>query len=91
MTFPVHLEPCEGRFAATLVGAPDVRVVAATRDEAISALKSQIAKRVAQGELFSVEVGPAGATELAGSYATDPSIRQICSEAYENRDAETQG
>ena len=91
MTFPVHVEPCEGRFAATLVGAPEVRVVASTRDEAISALKNQISQRVAQGELFSVEVGAVGVAELAGKCAADPSIRQICDDAYAERDAETRG
>jgi hypothetical protein len=78
MTFSVQLEPCEGLYAATLVGAPEVRVIATTRDEAISALKGQIAQRVAQGELFSLEVGSVGIAELAGKYADDPSIRQIC-------------
>jgi hypothetical protein len=91
MTFSVHLEPCEGQFAATLVGAPEVRAVATTRDEAISALKGQITQRVVQGELFSVEVGPIGVAELAGKYAADPSLRQICFEAYENRDAKASG
>ena len=47
MTFPVFVEPCEGRFAATLVGTPNVRGVASTRDEAVAVLKSQLAERFA--------------------------------------------
>ena len=88
MTFSVHVEAYEGRFSATLVWRAEVRVVAPTRNEAIAALKSQIAQRVAQGELFSVEVGAAGVAELAGKYANDPSIGGICSDAYRQRDAE---
>ncbi|GAG28379.1 unnamed protein product [marine sediment metagenome] len=91
MTFPVLVEPCEGRFVATLVGAPEVRVVAPTRDEALAALRNQITRRVAQGELSSVEVAAGGISDFAGRYADDPVIRQICSEVYEQRDAEAHG
>ena len=45
MTFPVLVEPCEGQFAAVLVGAPQVRVVGSTREGAIIALKMEIAQR----------------------------------------------
>ncbi len=91
MTFPVHVEPCEGEFAAALVGAPEVRSVAPSRAEAIAGLKSQIAGRIAQGELVAVEVEAAGVTQLAGKYADDPTLRQICSEIYRRRDAEARG
>jgi len=91
MTFPVHVEACEGAFAATLVGAPEVRSVAPSRDQAIAALKSQIAGRIAHGELFSVEVEAAGVTQLAGTYDDDPTLPQLCSEIYKRRDAEARG
>jgi len=88
MTFPVVVVPCEGQFAATLLGAPDVRGVGATREQAVEALKSQIAERMERGELISLEVGPDGISDLAGRYANDPSLREICAEAYRERDAE---
>jgi len=88
MTFPVLVEPCEGQFAAVLVGAPQVRVVGSTREGAITALKMEIARRVGRGELLSLEVAGAGVTELAGKYADDATLREICAEAYRQRDAE---
>jgi predicted RNase H-like HicB family nuclease len=91
MTFPVRVEPCEGQFAAAVVGAPEVRGVGPSRDEAVAALKSQIAGRIAEGELFSVEVDAPGVSRLAGKYADDPTLRDICSEIYERRDAEVRG
>ncbi len=91
MTFPVHVESYEGQFAATLIGQPELRVIASTRDEAIAAMKCQLAQRVAQGELFSVELGAVGISDLAGKYAADPCIREICDHAYDRRNAEVRG
>ena len=88
MTFPVVVEPCDGQFAATLVGAPDVRVVGPTRADAIAALRAEIAHRIGRGELLSLEVDTVGAADLAGKYAEDPTLRQICADAYQRRDAE---
>ena len=42
MTFPVLVQPVNGQFAATLVGAPEVRVTASTRAEALAALETLI-------------------------------------------------
>jgi len=72
MTFPILIEPYNGQFAASLVGAPNVRVVKPTRSQAIEALKSNIEQRVQLGELFSLEIGPVGVSSLAGKYRTDP-------------------
>jgi hypothetical protein len=88
MTFPVLVEACEDRFTATLVGVPDVRVTAATRAEAIAALKVEIAQRVGHGELLSVEVETGGIAALAGKYASDPTLVQISDDLYQQRDAE---
>jgi hypothetical protein len=90
MTFPVFVEPHEGWFAASVAGAPQVRGVAPTREEAIAALRRQLAERIAHGELelLSLEVAEAGVTGLAGRYADDPCLRDICAQAYRDRDAE---
>ena len=88
MTFPVIVEPCGAQFAAVLVGVPEVRVIASTREEAIAAIKGEIAQRVGRGELVSLEVDTLSVTDLAGKYASDPAIRQICEEAYERRNTE---
>jgi len=88
MTFPVLVEPCEDHFSATLVGVPQLRVVGRTRQEALAALKTAISQRVGRGELLWLEIDTLGAAELAGKYASDPTLPQICADAYQARDAE---
>ena len=88
MTFPIVVEPCDGQFAASLIGEPKVRVVGRTRSQALDALKTEIEHRVAIGVLLSLEIDTIGVTDLAGKYQTDPTLRTICSDAYQNRDAD---
>jgi predicted RNase H-like HicB family nuclease len=88
MTFPVTVHPSNGQFEAALVGAPDVRAAAATREEALAALESAIAKRLDQGELVALEVRRRGLTSLFGKYREDPTLRGICEAAYQERDAD---
>ena len=90
MTFPVLVEPYDGQFAATLVGEPTIRAVGSTRDEALAALQVELERRLARGELVSLDLAPAGVSALAGKYRTDPTLRAICAEAYRERDAEPQ-
>ena len=88
MTFPVLVEDCDGQFAASLVGIPEVRVVGATRSQAIDALKVEIEQRVAEGGLVSLHIETVGVSSLAGKYDADPTLRAICEDAYLARDAE---
>ena len=88
MTFLVLVEPCDSRFAAVRMGAPTIRAVGSTRTEALAALQADIVQRIARGELVSLELVPTGVSGLAGKYLTDPTLREICSEAYRVRDAE---
>ncbi len=88
MTFSVIVEACEGQFAAVLVGVPQLRVVGRSRQEAIMGLKAEIAERVGRGELLSLEIETVGAAHLGGKYAADPTLPEICAEAYRRRDAE---
>ena len=88
MTFPVVVEACNGQFAASLVGVPNMRVVGPTRSQAIESLKAVIEDRIALGELLSLEIETIGVSSLAGKYETDPTLRAICEEAYRLRDAE---
>jgi len=88
MTFPVIVEPSEGRFTAVLVGAPEVRGVGSTREEAITALKMEISQRIGRGELLALEIDARGAADLGGKYAADVTLSEICTEAYRQRDAE---
>ena len=88
MSFPIFIEPCDGQFAAVLVGAPTVRVVAPTRSQTIAALKVEIEHRIQIGELLPLEIDAVGVSSRAGKYSTDPSLRQICDHAYEVCDGE---
>lgn len=90
MTFPVLVHPCNGQFEAALVGAPDVRATAVTREEALAALESAIVKRLEQGELVALEVRRRGLAGLFGKFRDDPTLWEICEEAYKERDAELQ-
>ena len=87
MTFSVAVHPNQGQFEATLIGAPDVCETAATREEALAKLKSTISNRIDQGELVSLEVRR-GLSGIFGKFRDDPTLREICEEAYRNRDAD---
>ena len=84
------VHPANGQFEATLVGAPDVRATAATREGALAALESAISRQLDQGELVALEVRRRGLAGLFGKYCDDPTLRDICETAYKERDADVQ-
>ena len=88
MSFPIFVEAVNGQFAASLIGASNVRVVKPDRAQAIAGLRAELQKRVALGELLSLEIDSAGVSDLAGKYGSDPTLRQISDEAYQLRDNE---
>jgi hypothetical protein len=88
MTFPVTIHPANGQFEATLVGAPELCAKAPTREGALAALESALAKRLDQGELVALEVPRRGLSGLFGKYRDDPTLRDICQAAYQERDAD---
>src|SRR5712671_1575041 len=88
MTFRVIVHPTAGQFEAALVGAPDVSATAATREEALAKLESAISKRLEKGELVALEVRRRGLAGLFGTFRNDPTLREICEEAYKERDAD---
>lgn len=90
MTFPVLVEAQNGRFTASLAGVPSLSVTEATRTQAIAVLKAELQQRIEQGELVSLEVETIGVSDLAGIFSDDPTLREICEQAYQMRDAENQ-
>ena len=88
MSFPVFIHQDNGHFVATLLGAPDVRVTAATRDGALTQMQNVLDQRFAQGELVFLDVPRKGIMAIAGKYKDDESLAEICEEAYRQRDAE---
>jgi hypothetical protein len=64
-----------------------VRVTASTREEALAALESAIARRLDQGKFVALEVRGRGLAGLFGKYRDDPTLREIFESAYRERDA----
>jgi hypothetical protein len=89
MTFSVELESHNGTVTATLIGSPGVRAEGTTRDQALARIRGVIDERMRRGEIVVVDVPAPGILGLAGKYADDPSLREICEEAYKARDAES--
>lgn len=92
MSIAVWVEQTNGKYTASVPGAPSVQAVADTKDGAVAALKAQLASRVSAGELVFVDVEPKGLLALAGKYKDDPDWQamwtEIAAEAYRERDAE---
>lgn len=86
MTFPVLIESSKDQFEASLPGVPTVRVIGATRSQAIENLKAEIERRIQLGELLSLDVETVGVSNFAGKYEDDPTLRDICGRVYQIRD-----
>ena len=82
MPIPVHVEQANGSFTATVVGEPRYCAKGPTRDSAIAALRADLASRVALGEIVLVDLNPKSLISLAGKYKDDPTLDDICREAY---------
>jgi hypothetical protein len=89
MTFSAVVNPYQDRYAASLVGEPEISAVGGTREAAIAALRTEVAHRVGRGELIALEIEPIAVTDLAGKYRDDPTLDSICADAYRERDAES--
>jgi hypothetical protein len=89
MTFPVLVESENGRFVASLAGVPNIRAAEPTRSQAILSLKAKISQNAETGRLLFLEPDAPGISTLAGKYRSDPTLRDICEEAYKKRDEES--
>jgi len=54
----------------------------------IAALEAAGEERVARGELLTLEIARRRVSALAGKYRDDPTLPEICEEAYRQRSAE---
>ena len=86
MTYNVLVEENGGdNFQATVLGMPDCRVVAATRDQALARLQEALAQRLAKAEIVEVEVElPQQAVRkehswkrFAGMFENDPLFEEV--------------
>ena len=85
---PVLVEQRNGEFSATLAGTPSLSGGAPTRSGALAALQVEIQRRLETGELVTIELDRRGVSHLAGRFSDDPTLSEICEEAYADRDAE---
>ena len=88
MTVPILIQSTAGQFSASLLGSPEFRSLGSTKEEAIAGLQQQLAQKMMDGEIVNLEVGETGISGLAGRFADDPSLRDICEEIYRDRDAD---
>ena len=86
MTFSILVEPYHGQFAAKLLGEEATRMVRPTRDEALAAMTAELEQRIGRGELVSIDIPRGGALAVAGKFADDPTLVEICEEIYAERD-----
>lgn len=90
MSIPVWVERQNGKFTATVLGAPEIRAEGETKDAAVAAVRAQLDERSSTGELVFVDVEPKGVLALAGKYKDDPDWQamwdQVKTEAYRYRD-----
>jgi hypothetical protein len=88
MTLPVEIHQENGRFTAAVLGSSDIRAEAASREEAISAVRAEIDRRRQSGKLVFVFVEPVGVSPFFGMFKDDPTLQELCDEAYRLRDAD---
>ena len=88
MTIPVLLTEVEDRFEAVLVGTPEVRGHGLSRSDAIESLKGELAQRTRRGDLVWVDFEPSERHPVAGSFADDDTLPELCAEIYRQRDAD---
>ena len=65
-----------------------VRTEGMTREAALAEMQTILERRVSQGDLVFMEFAPKlGVMAIAGKYRDDPTLREICEQAYQDRDA----
>lgn len=88
MTITVRIESNRDAFKATLPGAPGVEAVAPSRSGAIDALRDEIKRRLASGELVELDLSPCGVSALADTFREDATQEPLCEDSYAERNRE---
>ena len=88
MSLAILVERSGTDYSASVPGIPQMTFVRHTRTDAVVALEAEIRRRAQAGELLPVELTTGGVTHLAGMFRDDPTLADICDEAYRLRDAE---
>ena len=86
MNVPIWLEQRDGRYVATSVVDPQVRVEAQTREAALDEIRRYLVEGPGIRELVFVTVPDKPIDDMFGSMAGDTNLQEICDEAYLLRD-----
>lgn len=84
MTIPVWVEQQNGRFTATVLGAPQLRAEGTTKDEAVRALRNAVDDRRTRGELVLLDVPEPQPRRYTAEEIE--LLRELTAEAYRYRD-----
>jgi hypothetical protein len=87
MTVPIWVEQQNGKFTATVIGAPQLKAEGATREQAVAAATAQFQSRVTAGEVVLVNV-PTPLQFRQVSPEDAAAWRELCEEIYRERDAQ---
>ena len=92
MNLTVMFERSNGTVSAAVPGIPFLRAEGPSEEAAAEALRAQLRSSLARRAIGFIDVDPVGLSGIAGTYRDDPSLQDICDEAYrlrdEQRDAE---
>jgi hypothetical protein len=87
MTVPVWVEQTNGKFIATVLGAPQVKAEGATKEQAVAGVTKQVQHRIASGEVVIVSV-PTPVPTRQYTPEEIEAMREMCAEIYRERDAQ---
>jgi hypothetical protein len=87
MTVPIWVEQNNGKFLATVLGAPQVRAEGATKEQAVAAATAQLQNRVAAGAVVLVDVSNPHPVRSDTPEEVEI-MREMCAESYRERDAQ---
>jgi hypothetical protein len=85
MDLAIKLTQLNGHYSASLLGDPDVRVEAPTREEAIAGLRERAQAGVNRSEILTIRVEPHPVLDMVGIFKDDPTLREMADEIYRQR------
>jgi len=88
MQYPVLVEQLNGHFVATSVSVPTIRSEADSEEDAVSGVRTQLRSHLEVRKIVFIDLEPPGLLALFGKYRDDPTLTEICEEAYRIRDEE---
>ena len=89
MTIPVWVEQQNGKFTASVPGAPQLHACGETNEAAVAALREVLSSHLTSRDLIILDVEPVGLLSLGAKFKDDPGWREtwdaIAEEAYRYR------